>query len=114
MMCHRYAFICICLMMTAFQCPASGARAMDAGQQQQLGQQRSLLQVVGPPTALSNSDGCLPSIPKCEPGACVTRDIMGVARWACLRCQGNFEPVVDGSGQDNIIECGECHCHTPG
>jgi hypothetical protein len=33
---------------------------------------------------------------------------MGVARWACLRCQGNYEPVVDGSGQDNIIQCGEC------
>jgi hypothetical protein len=59
--------------------------------------------------ALSNSNGCLATIPKCEAGACATRNIMGVARWACLRCSGNYEPVVDASGQDNIIQCGEPH-----
>jgi hypothetical protein len=57
--------------------------------------------------ALSNSNGCLDTIPKCEPGACVTKNIMGVARWACLRCLANYAPVVDASGQDNIIQCGE-------
>lgn len=57
--------------------------------------------------ALSNSNGCLATIPKCERGACATRNIMGTARWVCLRCWANYEPVVDGSGQDNIIQCGE-------
>jgi len=57
--------------------------------------------------ALSNSNGCLATIPKCEEGACATRNIMGVARWVCLRCLANFEPVVDTSGQDNIVQCGE-------
>jgi len=57
--------------------------------------------------ALSNSNGCLATIPKCEQGACATRNIMGTARWVCLRCMANYEPVVDGSGQDNIIQCGE-------
>jgi hypothetical protein len=57
--------------------------------------------------ALSNSNGCLGNIPKCEAGACATRNIMGVARWTCLRCRGNYDPVVDSSGQDNIIQCGE-------
>jgi len=55
--------------------------------------------------ALSNSNGCLATIPKCEQGACATRNIMGVARWTCLRCLSNYEPVVDASGQDNIIQC---------
>jgi hypothetical protein len=57
--------------------------------------------------ALSNSNGCLGTIPKCEQGACATRNIMGVARWVCLRCLANYEPVVDASGQDNILQCGE-------
>lgn len=37
--------------------------------------------------ALSNSDGCITSgaILKCEPGACATRSVMGVATWVCLR-----------------------------
>jgi hypothetical protein len=56
--------------------------------------------------SLSNSNGCLASIPKCEPGACVVRNVMGVARWACLRCLANYQPVVDASGQDNIVQCG--------
>lgn len=38
--------------------------------------------------ALSNSDGCLGAIPKCEPGACATRNVLGVARWVCLRWVG--------------------------
>jgi len=38
--------------------------------------------------ALSNSNGCLDTIPKCERGACATRNIMGVARWVCLRWVG--------------------------
>jgi hypothetical protein len=57
--------------------------------------------------ALSNSNGCLGTIPKCEQGACATRNVMGVARWVCLRCLANYEPVVDASGQDNILQCGE-------
>lgn len=57
--------------------------------------------------ALSNSNGCLDTIPKCEPGACATRNIMGTARWVCLRCLANYAPVVDSSGQDNIVQCGE-------
>ena len=57
--------------------------------------------------ALSNSNGCLATIPKCEPGACATRNVMGVARWVCLRCLSNYDPVVDASGQDNILQCGE-------
>jgi len=57
--------------------------------------------------ALSNSNGCLATIPKCEPGACATRNVMGVARWVCLRCMANYEPVIDASGQDNILQCGE-------
>jgi len=57
--------------------------------------------------ALSNSNGCLATIPKCEQGACATRNVMGVARWVCLRCLANYEPVVDASGQDNILQCGE-------
>lgn len=32
---------------------------------------------------------------------------MGVARWVCLRCLGNYEAVIDASGQDNIVQCGE-------
>jgi hypothetical protein len=64
---------------------------------------RSLLQ-----DAISNSNGCLNDIPKCEPYACVTRNIKGVARWACQRCQGGYSAVVDDSGQDNIIQCGKC------
>lgn len=63
---------------------------------------RNLLQ-----DALSNSNGCLSKIPKCEPGACATRNIQGVAHWVCLRCLSNYDPVVDSSGQDNIIQCGE-------
>lgn len=59
--------------------------------------------------ALSNSNGCLDSIPKCEPGACVVRNVMGTATWACLRCMANYAPVVDASGQDNIVQCGELH-----
>lgn len=31
----------------------------------------------------------------------------GVARWVCLRCLANYAPVVDSSGQDNIVQCGE-------
>jgi len=58
--------------------------------------------------AISNSNGCLSTIQKCEPGACATRNVMGTARWVCLRCLANYEPVVDASGQDNIIQCGEC------
>lgn len=57
--------------------------------------------------ALSNSNGCLPTIPKCESGACATRNLMGSAKWVCLRCQGGYDPVIDASGQDNIIQCGE-------
>ena len=57
--------------------------------------------------ALSNSNGCLATIPKCEPGACATRNVMGVARWVCLRCMANYDPVIDASGQDNILQCGE-------
>lgn len=57
--------------------------------------------------ALSNSNGCLGLIPKCEQGACATRNIMGTARWVCLRCLANYEPVVDSSRQDNIVQCGE-------
>jgi hypothetical protein len=57
--------------------------------------------------ALSNSNGCLNTIPKCEAGACATRNIMGVARWVCLRCRGGYEPVVTADGQDNIVQCGE-------
>lgn len=64
--------------------------------------QRALLQS----DALSNSNGCLETIPKCEAGACATRNIQGQARWVCLRCMSNYEPVVDASGQDNIIQCG--------
>jgi hypothetical protein len=56
--------------------------------------------------ALSNSNGCLNTIPKCEAGACATRNIMGVARWVCLRCRGGYEPVVTADGQDNIVQCG--------
>lgn len=56
--------------------------------------------------AISNSNGCLESIQKCEEGACATRNIMGTARWVCLRCLSNYEPVVDSSGQQNIIQCG--------
>lgn len=55
--------------------------------------------------ALSNSNGCLDNIPKCETGACATRNVMGVARWVCLRCQGTYAPVVTADGQDNIIQC---------
>jgi hypothetical protein len=59
--------------------------------------------------AISNSDGCITNglIPKCEPGACATRNVQGTARWVCLRCLANYLPVVDASGQDNIIQCGE-------
>jgi hypothetical protein len=32
---------------------------------------------------------------------------MGVARWVCLRCMANYDPVIDASGQDNILQCGE-------
>ena len=60
--------------------------------------------------ALSNSNGCLTTIPKCEPGACATRNIMGTAQWVCLRCLANYAPVVDASGQDNIVQCGEYCC----
>jgi hypothetical protein len=67
--------------------------------------QRSLLQS----EAVSNSNGCLGVIPKCEAGACAARNIMGAARWVCLRCLANYEPVVDNSGQDNIIQCGRCN-----
>lgn len=67
---------------------------------------RSLLQQ----DALSNSNGCLDTIPKCEAGACATRNVKGVARWVCLRCLSNYEAVVDDSGQDNIIQCGEALC----
>ena len=59
--------------------------------------------------ALSNSNGCLATIPKCEPGACATRNVMGVARWVCLRCMANYDPVIDASGQDNILQCGKWH-----
>jgi hypothetical protein len=62
--------------------------------------------------AFSNSNGCLDSIPKCEPGACATRNIMGTASWVCLRCKGNYEPVVDSSGQDNIVQCGKWSLHS--
>lgn len=57
--------------------------------------------------ALSNSDGCRATIPKCESGACVVRNIQGNQHWACLRCMANYEAVVDASGQENIIQCGE-------
>lgn len=59
--------------------------------------------------ALSNSNGCITdgSIPKCEPGACVVRNTMGTAQWVCLRCLANYQPVVDASGQSNIIQCGK-------
>jgi len=57
--------------------------------------------------ALSNSNGCLDVIPKCERGGCATRNIMGTSRWTCLRCMANYEPVVDKSGQDNIVQCGK-------
>jgi hypothetical protein len=57
--------------------------------------------------ALSNSDGCLASIPKCEPGACVNRNVLGVQTWVCLRCLANYEAVVSTDGQDHILQCGE-------
>jgi hypothetical protein len=60
-----------------------------------------------PQDALSNSNGCLPTIPKCESGACATRNVMGTARWVCLRCMANYQPVVTSDGQDNIVQCGE-------
>jgi hypothetical protein len=63
---------------------------------------RALLQ-----EALSNSNGCLGTIPRCEQNACVTRNIQGGGAWACLRCLGTYNPVTDSSGQDNIIQCGE-------
>lgn len=56
--------------------------------------------------AISNSNGCLSTIQKCEPGACATRNVKGTARWVCLRCLANYDPVVDDSGQDNILQCG--------
>jgi hypothetical protein len=62
--------------------------------------------------AISNSNGCLNDIPKCEQYACVTRNIKGVARWACQRCQGSYQAVVDDSGQDNIIQCGKSYTWT--
>jgi hypothetical protein len=65
---------------------------------------RSLQQTDAP----SNSNGCLATIPKCEQGACATRNIMGVAKWVCLRCMANYQPVVTSDGQDNIVQCGEC------
>lgn len=70
---------------------------------QQAFPKRALLQS----EAISSSNGCLDSIPKCEPGACATRNILGTASWVCLRCMTNYEPVVDSSGQENIIQCGE-------
>jgi hypothetical protein len=53
------------------------------------------------------SNGCLAIIPKCEHGAYATENVMGVARWICLRCMANYQPVVNTSGQDNILQCGE-------
>jgi len=32
----------------------------------------------------------------------------------CLRCLANYEPVVDDSGQDNILQCGESDCGATG
>lgn len=32
---------------------------------------------------------------------------MGAARWVCLRCLSNYQPVVTADGQDNIVQCGE-------
>ena len=95
------AVVTLLLLVNAFQLPvAAAASAVEPDEQQQ---QRALLQ-----DALSNSNGCLETIPKCETGACATRNVMGSARWVCLRCMANYQPVVDGSGQDNIIQCGEC------
>lgn len=88
----RWAFTCLALLLAA----TAAASSIDATQQ------RSLLQ-----DALSNSNGCLGDISKCEPGACATRNIKGTAAWVCLRCRGTYEPVVDDSGQDNIIQCGK-------
>lgn len=59
--------------------------------------------------AISNSNGCLPTIPRCDDNACVVRNLgSSGAGWACQRCKGTYEAVVDGSGQDNIIQCGKC------
>jgi hypothetical protein len=87
------AFLAACLLLISIfvQSPSSVHAA------------RALLQT----DAVSNSNGCLEWIPKCEEGACSTRNIMGTARWVCLRCLANYEPVVDSSGQANIIQCGE-------
>lgn len=84
------AFLAACLLLILVQSPSVQAA-------------RALLQT----EAVSNSNGCLEWIPKCEEGACSTRNIMGTARWVCLRCLANYEPVVDSSGQANIIQCGK-------
>jgi hypothetical protein len=56
--------------------------------------------------ALSNSNGCLPTIPMCQEGACATTMLPGgTAGYKCLRCRGNYDPVIDSA--DNIIQCGE-------
>lgn len=86
------------LVVCFLACSAFSVSPVHAKQRRALQQQSD---------ALSNSNGCLATIPKCESGACATRNIMGVARWVCLRCLANYEPVVDASGQDNIVQCGE-------
>jgi hypothetical protein len=85
----------VCLALSVLAClqtaeAASGVKNV----------KRSLLQ------AISNSDACLSTIPKCEKGACVNANVNNVAKMVCRRCSGNFEPVVDGDG--NILQCGEC------
>lgn len=84
------------VLLLAVLCFSSSVPAAQAGR-------RSLQQS----DALSNSNGCLATIPKCEQGACATRNIMGVAKWVCLRCLANYQPVVTSDGQDNIVQCGE-------
>jgi hypothetical protein len=90
---HVQAFTCLTLLVIACQ---YSAEATNNAQHQQ----RSLLQ------AISNSDGCLTKIPKCERGACINRSVNYIVKMVCARCTGNFEPVVDGDS--NILQCGEC------
>lgn len=57
--------------------------------------------------ALGNSKVCNDDIPKCEVGACATRNVRGSSKPVCLRCMANYLSVTDDSGQDNIVQCGE-------
>lgn len=105
---HRPTGVLLLLVLAIGTCcqlaTASTVLFEQQQEQEQLAHSRALLQQ----DALSNSNGCLATIPKCEAGACASRNVKGVARWVCLRCMANYDPVTDDSGQDNIIQCGEC------